>query len=188
MCTLSGFHSSVVATWQQKLREIAPMCHFSHFTSIFSHRSGPHAKRCWSVEIFWKAVHTYTVQRNEAELGERSFAIFAFCVTATANCKLLTACWTTNCQLLQKSPCIARHFDAVHLYFTCTVLHLHWINKRKHLSVGLVLEWRRKHCVSRTISGDQHWLPTSFNHKRLAIFRNLRVSQKCNNQYPPTPK
>ena len=107
--------TAFVATWQQKLREIAPMCHFSHFTSIFSRRSGTHAKRCWSVEMFWKAVHT---QCNAMKQNlERSFAIFAFCVTATANC-------SANCQLLRKSSCIAQNFDAVHpVYFTCTLLH-----------------------------------------------------------------
>ena len=149
--------TAFVATWQQKLREIAPMCHFSHFTSIFSRRSGTHAKRCWSVEMFWKAVHTQCSAMKQNL--ERSFAIFAFCVTATANCKLLTANYKLptaakfllHCATLWRSALILQlHCTSLALYYTCTVLHLHctslalyftctrtvlhghWINKRKH--------------------------------------------------------
>ena len=170
--------TAFVATWQQKLREIAPMCHFSHFTSIFSRRSGTHAKRCRSVEMFWKAVHTQCSAMKQNL--ERSFAIFAFCVTA--NCKLLTAnCCKSHLALrdtLTQCTC-----TSLALYYTCTVLckHCTALNLPKNTLKCLAWCWCLKRCVSRTISGDQQSNTDSlliFILKGLAIFRNFTCLSK----------
>ena len=170
--------TAFVATWQQKLREIAPMCHFSHFTSIFSRRSGTHAKRCWSVEMFWKAVHTQCSAMKQNL--ERSFAIFAFCVTATANC-------SANCQLSCESPLALRrtltHCTSLALYYTSIVLYKHCTTVSHRIALNLQKNkpwsvWAgllSADCVSRTRSGDKLRLPTS-HFQGILILGNFWVS------------
>ena len=130
------------------------MCHFSHFTSIFS-RSGPHAKRCWSVEVFWKAANC-RVPRSGTWSAALRYLRFA-------SLQLQTALLTANCcksplamrsTLTQSTHCIS---IAQALYWTSTVLQsstvLHWIYRRTGIEV-CDCELARADCVIRTILGQ----------------------------------